>query len=104
MVLRNWLALVGLLFILASTFLGIAWAQYWKATGGRVADLEEMGIWLSVQSSLGITPDLALASTLAGLLLGIMMTIPWWRERLRRENVWWEKRGEPLDTPPRGGV
>jgi len=38
--------------------------------------------------------------------IGVILTIPWWRERFRDENRWWEKRDESLDTPPRvpGGM
>jgi hypothetical protein len=50
---------------------------------------------------LGITPELAFILSVTGLLLGVALTIPWWRKRLQRENVWWEKRDTPLDRPPR---
>lgn len=36
-----------------------------------------------------------------GLLLGPLLTLPWWHERLKDESRWWEKRNEPLDGPPR---
>lgn len=36
-----------------------------------------------------------------GLLLGPLLTLPWWRHRLKDESRWWEKREEPLDGPPR---
>lgn len=98
---REWLAFLGVLVILASTFLGLAWSQYWKAMSGSVPDLEEMGIWQFVQSNVGLTPEQAFVLSLVGLLVGVALTIPWWRERLLRENIWWEKRDEPLDKPPR---
>jgi hypothetical protein len=82
----------------------MAWAQLWRATRGRTPDLNEMGIWPSVQWNLGITPDQAFIISLIGLLLGMLLTIPWWHERLQRESVCWEKQDKPLDTPPRGGV
>jgi hypothetical protein len=37
----------------------------------------------------------------AGILLGPLLAVPWWRERLRREEKWFEKRDEPLEGPPR---
>lgn len=36
-----------------------------------------------------------------GLLLGPLLTLPWWYERLKDESRWWAKRDEPLDRPPR---
>ena len=36
-----------------------------------------------------------------GLLLGPLLTIPWWLERLRHEEQWFEKRDDALDGPPR---
>lgn len=36
-----------------------------------------------------------------GLLLEPLLTLPWWRHRLKDESRWWEKRDEPLDGPPR---
>jgi hypothetical protein len=54
----------------------MAWAQLWRATRGRTPDLNEMGIWPSVQSNLGITPDQAFIISLIGLLLGMLLTIP----------------------------
>ncbi|MAU01086.1 MAG: hypothetical protein CL608_28405 [Anaerolineaceae bacterium] len=54
-----------------------------------------------VGACLGTTVPGAIIWSLIGLLLGIVLTIPWWRDRLRQENRWWEKRDEPLDTPPR---
>ena len=60
-----------------------------------------MEIWRFVETMLGITPELAFILSVTGLLLGVALTIPWWRKRLQRENVWWEKRDTPLDRPPR---
>lgn len=37
----------------------------------------------------------------AGILLGPMLTIPWWLNRLRQEEKWFEKRDEAVDGPPR---
>jgi hypothetical protein len=37
----------------------------------------------------------------AGIFLGPLLAVPWWLERLRREEKWFEKRDEPLDGPPR---
>ncbi len=98
---KKLLALVGVLLILASTFVGLAWAHYWKAARGPDLEVGKMGLWQSVHSNVALTPDLALILLLVGLLLGVALTIPWWRERLKHESVWWNKRDEPLDTPPR---
>lgn len=104
---RKWLAIVGILLIVGSSAIGLAWAQYWKATRELEPELEEMGLWRFLQSIVEVTPERAIILTLIGLLLGIALTVPWWRKRLESESVWWEKRDEPLDTPPRvpgGGI
>lgn len=36
-----------------------------------------------------------------GILVGPILTIPWWLDRFRQEEKWFEKRDEPLDGPPR---
>lgn len=36
-----------------------------------------------------------------GILLGPLLTIPWWLARLRQEEKWFEKRDDPLDSAPR---
>lgn len=37
----------------------------------------------------------------AGILLGPLLTIPRWLQRLRQEKKWFEKRDEPVEGPPR---
>lgn len=36
-----------------------------------------------------------------GLLLGPLLTLPWWIRRLQREAQWFEKRDDKVDGPPR---
>jgi len=98
---KKWLALIGLLFILTSSLIGVAWVQFRREVAFNG---EEVELWQFVQSVMGIMPDQVLTLSLLGLLLGVILTIPWWRERLRQEGMWWEKQDEPLDTPPRAGV
>lgn len=97
---KKWLALIGLFFILTSSLIGVAWVQFRRLAFNG----EEVEFWQFVQSVMGIMPDQILTLSLVGLLLGVILTIPWWRERLRQEGMWWEERDEPLDTPPRAGV
>lgn len=103
--LRKSLALLGLLLILSSAFFGMAWIQYWDATWDAAQDLspddEELEFWQLVQSIVRLSHEQVFISSLVALLLGAVLTIPWWRERLQRENVWWDNRNGPLDSPPR---
>ena len=101
---KKWLAWFGLLLILASLFMGMAWAQQWQATDGRTTDAEEMSLWRLVEGNVGITPEQALGFSLVGLLLGVMLMLPWWRDRLQQESEWWEMHDEPLDTWPPAGM
>lgn len=101
---RKWLALLGLVFTLASIFAGMAWAQYWLAMPRRTPAGEELGIWRFVEANLGVAPEQALIFSLAGLVIGVMLTLPWWHKRLQQESNWWEKREEPLNTWPPAGM
>ena len=102
--LRNWLALVGVLLILAAVVFGLAWAQYRVATDGSVPDSEGLGFSLLSRSIAEVTPNRAFVWSLVALLLGVSLTIPWWRQRLRQEEAWWQERDERLKGPPRAGV
>jgi hypothetical protein len=64
-------------------------------------DDEELEFWQLVQSIIRLSHEQVFTTSLVALLLGAALTIPWWRKRLQRENVWWEKRDTPLDRPPR---
>ena len=97
-------AIIGGLLILASALIGLAWAAYWEGTHPVAPNAEEMEIWRVAQNVLGLTPEQALYLSLGGLLLGVACLIPWWRERRRQETLWYEKRDEPLDTPPPAGM
>ncbi len=98
---KKWLAFVGVLLILVSAILGMALEQYWDVVRGFTPDFVDLGIWRFVQSILPISYEQLFVVALLCLLLGVGLTVPWFRERLQRENVWWEKRDEPLDKPPR---
>lgn len=102
--LRKSLALIGVLLILASIIFGLAWAQHRPWMGGFLSGPEESGLWQIVRSMTGVAPEQALPLSLVGLLLGLVLTMPWWRERLQQEEVWWQKRDEPVKGPPRAGV
>ncbi len=101
------LALFGLLLILWSAFLGMAWIQYWDATWDKDQGFipspaeEELGFWQLAQSILPVSHELLFDISFVALLLGFILTFPWWLERLHRENAWWEKRDTPFDRPPR---
>ena len=101
---KKWLALIGLMFILVAIIIGLASGQHLLAAGVSVPESEGSGLWEMVTSLTGISTGQALALSLIALLLGVALTIPWWRERLQREELWWQERDEPVKGPPRAGV
>lgn len=103
---KDLLALIGVLFILAGTFLGLAssTANPLGPPAVYIEGIEETAVWQSVQSATGITLEQFFVLSMVGFLLGVILIIPWGRERLQREGLWWEKRDGPLDTPPPAGM
>lgn len=101
---KNWLAILGVLILLVSGFLGLAWSEYERALRELTPDLEALVVWPFLQKYVDLTPNQVLFLIIATFLLGVALTIPWWLARLQKETIWWEKRDEPLDPPPRAGV
>ena len=102
--LRNWLALIGVLLIVTAVVFGLAWAQSKQVTEGAAAGSEGLEFPLLAESIAAATPDQAFIWSLGALLLGVLLTVPWWRRRLRQEEAWWQERDEPVKGPPRAGV
>lgn len=101
---RKWLALIGVLLILTSIIIGLAWAKHRPWMGGFLPESEPSGLWQFLRSMTGVAPEQALPLSLVGLLLGLVLTMPWWRRRLQQEELWWQKRDEPVKGPPHAGV
>lgn len=62
---------------------------------------QQRGLRPGVYPSTVFTDGGSLIVAGCGLLLGPLLTLPWWHKRLKDESKWWEKRDEPLDGPPR---
>lgn len=101
---RKWLAWLGLLLILGSMFMTIAWADYWGETHEDIVGIEEINVWQFVEANTDLTPEQALILSLGSFVLGIMLVLLWWRKRVQQEDKWWEERDEPLRTPPPAGM
>ncbi|HSM58387.1 MAG TPA: hypothetical protein VK879_19690 [Candidatus Sulfomarinibacteraceae bacterium] len=91
--LRNILALLGLLLFVSGLILLTVELSQQQATLPE----ETSGILSGILH----TDTQAVIIAGIGLLLGPLLTIPWWRYRLREEEKWLEKRDEPIEGPPR---
>lgn len=89
---RNVLALIGLLIFIGGIVL------LTMEVSRQQTDIDEPAVTLVQQ---GLVERRAAIIAGIGLLLGPILTIPWWIERFRKESQWYEKRDEPLDGPPR---
>ena len=87
---RNILALLGLL-----TFITGAILMTVEASQQQPESVD------SLAARVAFRDDIAVIIAGIGLLLGPILTIPWWQHRLRREQKWFEKRDEPVEGPPR---
>lgn len=89
---RKVLALIGLLFFIGGiVFLTVEVSQ-------QQAGIEEPAVTLVQQGLFERRPAITAG---IGLLLGPILTIPWWIKYFRKESQWYEKRDEPMDGPPR---
>lgn len=99
---RKLLAVTGVLLLAAGSLLGII---VFPVLRGDVSPERAAAVmWQRLQPFIPLSPEQAFFVSLIVVLFGVLLTIPWWWQRLRQENVWWEKRDEPLDPPPRAGV
>ena len=85
---NNLLAAMGLIFILASSCVGVvAWKPYWAAANEVTLEAVEASVWLRLQSLVTMMPDQAMLLSLVGLLIGVLFMIPWWRLCTKTEGL-----------------
>ncbi|MFW6097331.1 MAG: hypothetical protein ACOC9Z_04610 [Chloroflexota bacterium] len=91
---RRVLALIGvLIFIGGIVFLTVEVSQ-------QQAEIAERGLETGIRFAQVFDYPATIIAGI-GILLGPILTVPWWIEYFRQESQWYEKRDEPLDGPPR---